>query len=211
MQYIAQEDKQLYVDFIANLSGRVKQDGYSVFITLTPNTFPTETGIMYRGPEYTVLGQLTESTMLLSYTWGYANSPQPALPLIEVRALLDYATAQIPPEKINIGIPTIGYIWQLPFIPNSSVANVITHDSSLSLAKNVGAEINHDAASEAPYFSFHNDQEYVVWFRDVRNIAALLALVVEYGLEGIGAWNIMQFFSGLWVMINAQFDIRKVL
>jgi spore germination protein len=149
--------------------------------------------------------------MLLSYTWGYANSPQPALPLTEVRALLDYTITQIPPEKVNIGIPTIGYIWQLPFIANSSVANVITYDSALSLALEVGAEIHHDVASEAPYFSFITDHEYVVWFRDVRSIAALLALVQEYGLEGIGSWNIMQFASGMWMMINAQFDIRKVL
>lgn len=211
MQYIAQEDRQLYVDFIANISSRVKQDGYVVFITLTPTTFPTETGLLYQGPEYASLSQSTDSVMLLSYTWGHAHSPQPALPLSDTRALLDYAVTQIPPEKINIGIPIVGYIWQLPFIPDSSVANVVTHSSALSLAMDVGAEIQHDPASEAPYFTFGTDQQYVVWFRDVRSTAALLALIPEYGLEGIGIWNVMQFSSGMWVLINALFDIRKVL
>jgi spore germination protein len=211
MQNIAQEDKQLFVDFIANISDRVKQEGYPVFITLTPHTFPTGTNAMYLGPEYTTLGQLTDSTMLLSYEWGRADSPQPALPLVEVKALLDYSVTQIPPEKINIGLPTIGYVWQLPFIAGASIANAISHNSALTLAGEVGAEIQHDDASEAPYFSYITDNEYVVWFRDVRSIAALLKLVVEYGLEGIGIWNIMQFTSGIWVMINAQFEIRKVL
>ena len=211
MQNIVQEDKQLFINFIANISSRVRQEGYLVFITLTPNTFTTETGIMYLGPEYTTLGQLTDSTMLLSYEWGHAPSPQKALPLAEVRALLDYSVSQIPPEKLNIGLPTIGYIWQLPFIADYSIANGITHKSALALAGDVGAAIQHDVASEAPYFSYITDNEYIVWFRDVRSIAALLGLVVEYGLEGIGTWNIMQFASGIWVMINARFEIKKVL
>lgn len=211
MQNIAQDDKQLFIDFIANISSRAKQDGYFVIITLTPHTFPTETGIMYQGPEYTTLGQLTDNTMLLSYEWGQAHSPQPALPLAQVRALLDYSVTQIPPKKLNIGLPIIGYIWQLPFIPDYSVANAITLNSALLLAGDVGAVIQHDDASEAPYFSYTTDREYIVWFRDVKSIAALLDLVAEYGLEGIGTWNIMQFSTGMWVMINAKFNIKKVL
>jgi spore germination protein len=210
MQNIPMEDKQLYVDFITNISGRVRQEGYYVIITLTPRTFPTETGIMYQGPEYATLGQLTDNTMLLSYEWGHAHSPQPALPITAVRALLDYSVTQIPAEKINIGLPTIGYVWQLPFIPGYTLANAITHDSALTLANEVGAIVQRDTASEAPYFTYTTDSEYIVWFRDVRSTAALLALVEEYGLNGIGIWNTMQFAPSLWFLVNAQFDIRKV-
>lgn len=210
MQHIVQEDKQRYIDFIANITSRVRQYGYYVFITLTPSTFPIEAGILYQGPEYATLGQLTDSTMLLSYEWGHAHSPQPALPLAEVRALLDYAVTQIPPKKINIGIPIIGYIWQLPFITGQSIANAVTQESALSLAWDVGATILHDAASEAPYFSYITDNEYIVWFRDARSIAALLKLVVEYGLEGIGTWQIMQFSTDMWELINAHFEIKKL-
>lgn len=211
MQDIAQEDKQLFIDFIAKISGRVKQEGFSAFITITPETFPVKTGVLYEGPEYSILGQLTDSTLLLSYEWGHVRRPRPALPLAQVRAYIDYAITQIPANKINIGIPIVGYIWPLPFITGVSIANAISHISAISLAGDVGAAIHHDAASEAPYFSYGDGQEFIVWFRDARNVAALLAIVVEYGLEGIGTWNINQFSSGLWMIINAQFDIRKVL
>jgi spore germination protein len=131
---------------------------------------------------------------------------------VQVRAaLLDYFTTQIPAEKISLGLPIIGYIWQLPFILGYSIANAITHDSALTLASEVGATIQRDAASEAPYFQYTTDADYIVWFRDVRSTEALLDLVVEYNLEGIGIWNTMQFASSLWLSINAQFDIRKVL
>lgn len=211
MQDIAQEDKQLFIEFIRNITNRVKQAGYSAFITLTPDTFPIETGLLYQGPEYSTLGQLTDSTLLLSYEWGHLHRPRPALPLANVTELLDYAVTQIPPTEINIGIPIIGYIWPLPFIPDTSIANAITHTSAISLAGDVGAVIIHDPATEAPYFTYGNDEEFIVWFRDARNFSALMAIVVEYGLEGIGTWNIMQFTSEMWMIINAQFDIRKVL
>jgi len=211
IQNVQQEDRQLYIDFITNISSRVRQEGYLVLITLTPNTFQSETEIMYQGPEYATLGQLSDSTMLLSYEWGYSYSPQIALPLVTVRALLDYAVAQIPPEKINIGLPTIGYIWQLPYVDRVSIANAISHNSALDLARDVGAVIQRDEASKAPFFSYIADKEYVVWFRDASNIAALLEFVQEYDLEGIGTWNNMQFSSGIWLVINSQFEIKKVL
>jgi spore germination protein len=210
LQNILQEDRQLYVDFISNISARVQQEGFYVSVTLTPRTFPTVNNVLYQGPEYATLGQVTNSTLLLSYEWGHAHSPQPALPLVNVKALLDYSITQIPPEKIIIGLPTIGYIWQLPFIVGYSIANSITHDSALTLANEMGAIIRRDVDSEAPYFTYTTDTDYVVWFRDVRSTAALLDYVEEYQLEGIGIWNTMQFASGLWIMIAAQFDIRKI-
>jgi spore germination protein len=166
---------------------------------------------MYQGFEYAILGQLSDSIMLLSYEWGHTYSPMTALPLATVRALLDYSITQIPPEKINIGLPTVGYIWQLPYIDKVTIANAISHNSALALAKDAGVTIQRDEASNAPFFYFTNEEEYVVWFRDSRNIASLLEFVPEYGLEGVGIWNIMYFATGLWLVVNAYFEIRKVL
>lgn len=210
IQNILPEDRQLYIDFVEHMSSRLRQEGYYVITTLTLTTFQTETDILYLGPEYATLGQLTDSTMLQSYEWGHIRSPLPALPLADVRALLDYSITQIPAEKTNLGIPTIGYIWELPYIPGSTIANVITHNSAITLASELGVTIQRDAASEAPYYSFSNDTEFIVWYRDVKSISAILDLVVEYGLEGIGIWNIMQFPSGMLLMINERFEIRKI-
>ena len=210
IQNILQEDRELYVDFIANISSRVKQEGYYINITLTPRTFQTGTNVMYQGPEYATLGQLTDGTMLLSYEWGHSHSPQPALPIEQVRGLLDYSVSLIPAQKISIGLPTIGYVWQLPFIPGSTIANAITYNSALNLADEVGVTIQRDAASEAPYFRYTIDTDYIVWFRDARSTTALLRLVEEYGLGGIGIWNTMHFTPGLWLIINELFVIRKI-
>jgi spore germination protein len=211
IQNIQKEDRQLYIDFFTNISNRVRQEGYLVFLTLTPSTFQSDTGFMYQGPEYTTLGQLSDSVMLLSYEWGYTHSPMTALPLATVRALLDYSITQIPPEKINIGLPTVGYIWKLPYTDKVTIANSMSHNSALSLAREVGAVIQRDEASKAPFFSFIDDYVYVVWFRDSRNIASLLEFVPEYGLEGVGIWNIMYFATGLWLEVNSYFEIKKVL
>ena len=209
MENISPVYRQLFIDFIVKLSERLKQEGYILFVTITPNTLLTETGTFYEGPEYATLGQYADYAVLMSYQWGNLSSPQPALPLDEVRALMDFATSLIPPEKIIIGLPIIGYVWQMPFIPGISIANAITHYSAINLALDVGVEIMHDDASQAPYYTYRLDNEYIVWFRDVRSAAAILDIMIEYNLDGIATWNILQFAAGLWLMIAALFDIKK--
>lgn len=211
IQDILEEDRQSYLEFLERISNRVKQEGYIMLTTVTPNTFQSKTASMYQGPEYAIIGQLSDSNMLLSYEWGYSFSPRLALPLNSVRALIEYATTQISPEQINIGLPTVGYFWALPFVEGKSVANAISYKAALELARDVGAEIQRDEASMAPFFTYTEEHEHVVWFRDAINIAALLGFVVEYNLEGIGTWNIMHFAAGIWMVINAMFDINKVI
>lgn len=210
MQNIQPSQRQLFVNFIANISGRLRQEGYLLFITLTPNTLLSGTGEFYEGPEYSAINQYIDGAMLMSYQWGSVTSPQPALPLTQVRYYMDFAVSQIDHDKISLGIPVIGYIWQLPFVPGRSVANAISFRSVLSLALDVGVSIMRDPASEAPYFNYSLDTDYTVWYRDVRSIYALMEIVIEYGFAGIGIWNIMQFATGLWMLINTLFDIKKV-
>jgi len=34
--------------------------------------------------------------------------------------------------------------------------------------------------------------------------------VEEYGLNGIGVWNIMRYFPALWLTANSLYRIRKL-
>ena len=49
-----------------------------------------------------------------------------------------------------------------------------------------------------------------VWFEDARSIRAKLALTQEYGLYGVGYWNLMRPFSQNWRVLNALYRIRTV-
>ncbi|HKL79718.1 MAG TPA: LysM peptidoglycan-binding domain-containing protein [Mobilitalea sp.] len=210
-QNIMPENRQLYNAFIQKLSTRLHEEGFVLNITITQSTFINESGIMYRGNDYVSLGSDTDSIMLLSYEWGSRlGYPPGVIPVASVRSLLDFGITQVPPEKICIGVPNIGYIWQLPYIEGVTRANAISYSYALELARETGSVIQYDELSAAPFFYCSDICEFIVWFKDARSINTLVGLVPEYGFEGIGCWNIMQFFSQLWLVVNSQYEIEKI-
>ncbi|MDF2951775.1 MAG: Peptidoglycan-binding lysin domain protein, partial [Anaerocolumna sp.] len=52
---------------------------------------------------------------------------------------------------------------------------------------------------------------HIVWFKDARSFNAIAYLVYEYGLQGLSIWNIMNYNSQLWLVININYEIEKVL
>lgn len=210
--YIYQEDRSLFVDFITKISNRLNKEGYILNVVLTPSTFENENGIIAEGQEYVDIGQVVDGTLLLSYEWGYSFGPPAAVtPANMVRYYLNYAVTQIPPEKIYLGIPVIGYIWQLPYVEGVSNANSISSVSAIDLASDVGATIHYDETSQAPFFIYKQTRVFIVWFKDARSIDYLVKLVPEYGMKGIGIWNIMSYFPQMWLIVNSQYEIETVL
>lgn len=111
---------------------------------------------------------------------------------------------------------TIGYDWELPFSAGLSNVYPLTLDRALDLARNVGATIQFDNISQTPYFLYSintsgSQIEHIVWIIDARSINALLDLVNEYKLLGIGIWNITIYNTQLWLVIYSQYEIEKVL
>ncbi len=48
-----------------------------------------------------------------------------------------------------------------------------------------------------------------VWFEDVRSMREKFHLVTEYGLRGVGYWQIMRLFRANWLLLDDLFDIVK--
>ena len=52
--------------------------------------------------------------------------------------------------------------------------------------------------------------EHVVWFEDARSIQAKLELIPEYGLSGVGYWNLTRLFPQNWPLLDSLFHIRDI-
>ena len=110
--------------------------------------------------------------------------------------------------------PEIFLKWSalhLPYEPSRRAAT-IGNQEAVRLAGQVGAEIQLDTVSQAPYFRYTREGiAHQVWFEDARSIRAKLSLVPEYGLRGVGYWNLMRPFPQNWVILNALYHIREGL
>lgn len=213
IQYVSPENRNLVENYIANVTNRLNLEGYSVFVTLTPTTF---TGDIL-SIDYTTIGQISNDILLLSYEWGYSYGPPASVTSMDtVRGLMDFAVTQVPREKIEFGIPIIGYDWQLPYVQGETRANSLSTNAAIQLASEVGATIHYDETIQAAFYYYASGSNespvlHVVWFKDARRINVLLGLVPEYGVKGVAIWNIMQYYSQLWVLINSQYEIETVL
>jgi len=211
--FILEEDKQAYVDFIAKVTNRLNQEGYEAAVSL--NT--TGNIEVYEGHDYSGLGSAANDVLFLRYEFGYAfGPPMPAAPNNKVRELIEYAVTQMPPEKITFGVQKYGYDWALPYVAGVTKAESLGNAAAVELASEVGTTIQFDEVAKAPFFQYEDISsgvpiQHIVWFDDARSINEKVKFVPEYGLQGIIIWNIMRYFPQMWLVVNNQYEIEKVL
>ncbi len=199
-----------YADFLSRLRQRLNALGYFLWAALAPKTRPDQPGTLYEGHDYARVGAAADAVLLMTYEWGYTYGPPMAVaPLPNVRAVLDYAVTEIPPEKILLGVPNYGYDWPLPYRQGETRAESLSNQEAIRRAIRHRAEIRFDETAQAPWYRYRAEDGtlHEVWFEDARSQAAKLRLVAEYGFLGAGYWNIMRPFPQTWLVLASLFDI----
>ena len=188
----------------------MNESGYMVSVALAPKTSADQPGLLYEGKDYGGLGAAADEVLLMAYEWGYTYGPAMAVaPLNKVRQVIEYALTEIPPEKINLGIPNYGYDWILPYVRGESRAVTIGHVEAVQIAIENDVSIQFDETAQSPYFTYIRDgKEHEVWFEDVRSLQAKFNLLKEYDLKGIGVWQIMRLFRAMWLLYADMFYVQ---
>lgn len=209
-EYILAKDRVPFADFVKNIRTQASQKGYTVSVALAPKTSADQQGLLYAGKDYGLLGAAADSVLLMTYEWGYTYGPPMAVaPINKVREVVNYAITEIPVEKIDLGIPNYGYDWTLPFTQGISAARTIGNIEAVDIAVANQAVIHFDEVAKSPYFNYvRNGVEHEVWFEDVRSIQEKFNLIKEYGLRGMGYWQIMKLFRANWMLLADTFEIK---
>lgn len=208
-EYILEEDRDLFTEFVAELTAAMHQDGKMVSVALAPKVSADQKGLLYEGKDYRGLGEAADEVLLMTYEWGYTYGPAMAVaPLNKVRQVVEYALTEIPSEKINLGIPNYGYDWTLPYVRGESKAITIGNIEAVQIAIANDAVIRFDETAQSPFFTYESEgRQHEVWFEDARSVQAKYNLLTEYDLKGIGVWQIMRFFRPMWLVYADMFYI----
>lgn len=213
LQFYSLEKQDLYINYIKKLSERLKSEGYRLIITITPRVNIHETEISYEKIDYSLISQYSDGLLFLTYNWGFSyTSPCATTPYNLLTIAISNIITTVPPEKLFVGLSVIGYDWPLPYVPGYTKANAITTYTAIQIAADEGVAIEYNEIAKAPYFFYYKEQQELhnVWFNDARSIDAIAGLVPQYGLGGLGIWNLMYFFTQMWFVLNNQYDIEKV-
>ncbi|NBH14398.1 LysM peptidoglycan-binding domain-containing protein [Lachnospiraceae bacterium] len=210
-EYILPEDRIAFADFVRDVRIAINALGYPVSVALAPKTSDTQTGLLYEGKDYGLLGEAADYVLLMTYEWGYTYGPAMAVaPINKVRQVVEYALTKIPSEKIHLGIPNYGYDWTLPFVQGTSKAVTIGNVEAVQIAIAQDASIQFDETSQAPFFNYIQEgKQHEVWFEDVRSLSAKFDLVKEYQLRGMSYWQVMRLFRANWLLLADTFSIRS--
>lgn len=211
-EYIKAEDRDLFTSFVARLTRELNVYGYWVSVALAPKTSSDQKGLLYEGKDYAGLGAAANSCLLMTYEWGYKYSePMAVAPINMVRRVVEYAVTQIPRNKIDLGIPNYGYDWPLPYVQGETAATTIGNIQAVQIAAANGAQIQFDETAQTPYFNYTSEDgiRHEVWFEDVRSMNAKFSLFEEFGLRGMGYWQIMRLFLANWMLLESRFNIIK--
>ncbi|SFR67417.1 LysM peptidoglycan-binding domain-containing protein [Anaeromicropila populeti] len=213
-QYINISNLHFYENYLTKITNRLSEEGYQVFLNVNPNVSLVNNEVFFEKVDYTRLNQSAQNIIFTTYEWAERiMAPSPISSFYSMENFINYILNYIPPDKIIIGIATIGYDWELPYAPKISNVNSLSFEGVIDLARSAGAVINYDEVSQTPYFryTFGNNLEHVVWYINSRSINATMELVSKYNLSGISVWNIRVFNPQLWLIISSQYEIEKIL
>lgn len=211
-EFILPEDKQNFINFIANVQSRLSPLGLLTLVALAPKTSGEMTGLLYEAHDYPAIGAIADYVLLMTYEWGYLFGPPMATsPINNVRRVLEYGVSVIDPNKILMGVPNYSYDWTLPFVQGESMAEALSNQESIARAAEHGVTIQFDEVSQSPFYEYTDASgaAHIVWFDDVRSMNSKLRLIPEFGLAGAGVWQIMKFFPGLWMVVNDLFTVNR--
>ena len=212
-EYVYGEDAEHYANFLSRLRQALSPMGLPLSAALAAKTRDDQPGRLYEGHDYGRIAQAVDYALLMTYDWGYVSGPPMAVaPLPQVREVVEYALTHFRPQQLYLGIPNYGYNWPIPFKEGNRAVSV-GNQQAVRLAWDRHAAIRFDQTAQAPWFRYvdENGQEREVWFEDARSIQAKVKLALEYGLHGVGYWNLDRPFPQNWVVLASTANIACLM
>ncbi len=211
-EYVLPEDREAYNRFLESTVNRLHDEGFFVSTSLAPKTSADQKGLLYEAHDYLEHGKLADYVVLMTYEWGWrGGQPRAISPINEIEKVLDYAVTVIPRDKILMGFQIYARDWELPFLPGKE-AETISVEEAMNRAYAHNAQIQYDYMAQSPFFRYTDDEgnAHEVWFEDARSAQAKFDTAKEYGLKGISYWGLGYPFRQNWVLLEDNFDIKKL-
>ncbi|WP_407311144.1 glycosyl hydrolase family 18 protein [Desulfosporosinus sp. SB140] len=194
------EDRALFSQLIQTWSAKFRQANFLVTIDV-PAKSSDEPLDPWKGAfDFKIIGQAVDEVILMTYEEHWPASPPGSVASIPwVNENLNYALANIPAQKIYMGIPLYGYDW-----PERGSAQVISYQRAIDLAKRFGAPIRWDARQHSSYFHYETmGIKHTVYFEDPRSLRDKLDLALSKGIRGVALWEMNLSYPAFWEVLQA--------
>ena len=146
---------------------------------------------------YQALGRVADEVRVMAYDHAWsASAPGPIAPTAWVRAVVRYAVARVPREKLMLGLATYGYDW------SGTTGRDVGAADAEALARREHADLVWGDAAAAVTFRYRaHGRQHVVWFEDARSMAVKQQIAVDAGLRGVAIWRLGGEDPAVWTTV----------
>lgn len=192
------KDKDAFTRFVQNVAKALHKNNLKLSITVFARVGDDnhEAAI---AQDYKAIGKAADEVRIMMY--GVHNEdtqPGGQAPLTWMRQVLKYATKNIPPEKIVVGLSTHGY----DFV--NETAEPLTFRQIEKRIGEATASVRFDEKVSSAVFEYQrDDDDHVIWFEDVRAIGEkMLISLNEFNIDKFAIWRIGAEDPKLWELLK---------
>lgn len=150
LEAVQAQDRPAYTAFVAALAAALHARGKPLALALPAKTRDVTTG--WAGAyDYAALGQQADLITVMAYEYhGAWGGPGSIAPYDWVENVTAFATSQVPPEKVQLGLAFYAYDWNV----TSGGARAMGYPSAARLAERYQAPITLDPATRSATFRY---------------------------------------------------------
>lgn len=178
-------DRQAFTTLVRELAAALHAHGKILSVALFAKTSDEGYDERNAAQDYAAIGEVADQVRLMGYDRHWSTSPPgPVAPRGWIKNVLRYAKANIPPEKIILGIPLYGYDW------SGGRGKPVSWVEATRIAREQNARVRFDRASGTPWFRYTDGegQRHEVWFENAESSRVKFRLATQADIGGIYLW-----------------------
>jgi spore germination protein YaaH len=194
LEGVESEDRNAFLNFLTKLSQQLKKNNLELIVTIHAQTQNVEwQGVL--GQDLRGIGEIADLVRIMTYD-KHSSSTEPGsiAPIKWIDDVVQYNSGLINKEKIVIGIPSYGYIWE----DNGNSKGLQYDEFHVFLGGKNYTESRDDESSE---LNFKSDG-FTGWLSDSESMTAKIKSLRMKGFNKFVIWHLGgmdgKFFDNVW-------------
>lgn len=205
IEKVFSSDRKNYSAFLTELQTGLKAKDKILNVSIPAKYYDDPNDLWSGGFDYTAIGKAADQVVLMTYEeHGVGTTQGPIASQGWVKRVIDYATGQIPNEKIIMGLPVYASNWasNKPTLPT-----YFTYAQAKALAQKHNVSILYDESEQVPHFTYtFEGVRHEVFLENTRSLKAKLDYAKKNQLHGVGIWKLGIEDETLWTDVLRDYS-----